>query len=136
MVSYLVILLCFLTLILIPLAIYLYTRWAVATPAAVVEDLRVGAAGKRSAELTRKRRWRALAIMLGSMLIAGLPGPLVGAVLLLVTSFSFSLVNVVVIVISAVAIVAAAIVVTLHYYDLRNRTQSREPDTEAQEAVV
>ncbi len=132
--TYVVIVACTVTLILIPVAIYLYSRWAVATPASVVEDMPVGAAGQRSADLTKGRRWRALAIMIGVVLIASVPGALVGALLLLLTSLTFSLVNVVVILITAVAIVCSAIAMALHFYDLRNRARSSTNEPRPQEA--
>jgi hypothetical protein len=121
--SYLAVGLCIVTVVLIPLAVYLIARWAVATPAAVLEDRRVGASGKRSGILTRKRKWRSLAIMIGISLIASVPGPLVGAILLLTTGLSFSMVNVVVLTVTAVFGVAASVSVALHYFDLKNRTE-------------
>lgn len=124
-VSYVVVLVCAATLILLPLAIYLASRWAVATPAAVIEDLGVPAAGKRSSELVAGRRWRALALTIGIALISSAPGALAGALLLLVTPFSFAVVNVIVLVVTAVAVVYASIAMTLHYYDLRNRTAGK-----------
>lgn len=127
-VTYVAIVACAITLIGIPVAIYLYARWAVATPAAAVEDLSVGAAGRRSADLTSTRRWRALAIMAGCSAIASLPGALVGALLLLLTPLSFSLVNVVVIVVTSFAIVCAAVAATLHLFDLRHRVSADAAD--------
>ena len=121
--TYVVIAACTVTLILIPVAVYLYSRWAVAAPSALIEDLPVGAAGQRSADLTKGRRWRALAIAGGSTVIAAVPGALTGALLLLLTPLSFSMVNVIVIVVTASAIVFAAIAMTLHYYDLRKRAE-------------
>lgn len=121
--SYVALALCVITVILIPLALYLIPRWAVATPAAVLEDRRVGAAGKRSAVLSRKRRWRALGIMVGGVLIAAVPGPFIGALLLLTTGLSFSVVNVIVIIVTAISSTAAAVSMALHFFDLRHRTQ-------------
>ena len=124
LVSYALVLLCIATVILIPLGIYLMSRWAVSTPAAVVEDLRVGQAGKRGAALTAGRRWRSLAILVAILLIVTVPGALAGGLLLLLTPLSFSLVNVVVLVVTALAFVFAAISMTLHFYDLKNRWAS------------
>lgn len=133
--SYVLVALCISTVILIPLGIYLIARWAVATPAAVIEDLRVGAAGKRGAALSAGRRWRALAITISIVLIASVPGALAGALLLLITPLSFAVVNVVVLVVTAVAVVFASIAMTLHYYDLRNRSAD-EDQPNLQEAAA
>jgi hypothetical protein len=129
-VNYVAIFVCAVTIVLIPLALYLYARWAVATPAAAVSDLGVAAAGRRSAELTRARRWRAIAIMAGCSAIASVPGGVVGAVLLLVTPLSYSLVNVVVIVITAFALVCAAISATLHLFGLQHRVAADAIESE------
>ena len=77
------------SLIMIPLAGWFLSVYAAAPAAAVVEDLPVRAAFRRSAELTKGHRWRTLVIQ--SMLMAiglALPG-LVGALLLLLTGWPF-----------------------------------------------
>ncbi len=132
-ISYVAIVACVLTIVLIPLAVYLYARWAVATPAAAVTGLGVGEAGRRSAQLTAKRRWRSLAIMAGCSAIASVPGAVVGALLLLATPLSFSLVNVVVLVVTAFAIVCAAVAATLHLFDLQHRATA---DADAAEEAL
>lgn len=134
--SYAVILLCFVTVVLIPLAIYLIARWAVASPAAVIEDLAVGPAGGRSSRLTKGLRWRSLAIVAGIGAIATAPGALVGGVLLLVTSLPFWVVNMVVIVTTAAAMVLAAIGTTLHFFDLRARVQACTTQPLAEESAL
>ena len=53
----------------------LATIWAVAIPAATIEQAGVGASLSRSAALTRERRWR----VFGAVLVAGLIALLVGA---------------------------------------------------------
>ena len=123
--TYVVIAACGLTIILVPVALYLVGRWSVATPAAVVEDLPAGAAGQRSADLVRGRWWRAFAIMVASGIIAVAPGALLGAVLLLLTGWSFPVVNTAVVCLTAVMVVYAAVAMTLHFYDLRARHADR-----------
>lgn len=122
--SYVVISVCAITVILVPVAIYLVGRWAVATPAAVVADLPPGAAGQRSADLIRGRWLRSFAIMLAIGLIAGVPGTVLGALLLLVTGWSFGVVNLLVVSLTAVMIIYAAVAMTLHFYDLRTRSEA------------
>ncbi|MFN8126526.1 MAG: hypothetical protein U0R64_08490 [Candidatus Nanopelagicales bacterium] len=84
----------------------------------------MGAAGRRSGALTKKRRWRSLAIIFGIMAVASLPGPLLGSILLLATGLSFSMVNVVVLVVTAITSCAAAVSMALLYFDLRHRASA------------
>ena len=77
------------SLILIPLAGWLLSVCAAAPAAAVVEELPVREAFRRSAELTRGHRWRTLIVQTHAPGIGlALPG-LVGALLLLLTGWPF-----------------------------------------------
>ena len=125
--TYVVVAACGLTIILVPVALYLVGRWSVATPAAVVENLPVGAAGQRSADLVRGRWWRAFAIMVAIGIIAVAPGALLGAILLLLTGWSFSVVNTAVVCLTAIMVVYGAVAVTLHFYDLCARHAQQMP---------
>jgi hypothetical protein len=57
-------------IILIVPAFYLMTIWAVAMPALLVEETEIGEAFRRSADLTRGRRWRVFGACMVSVLIA------------------------------------------------------------------
>ena len=120
-VTYWVIGLLALSVVLLPLAAYLLSRWAVATPVAVLDGSGVLAAGPRSAGLAVGRRWRALGIMIGTAVLVTAPGPVLGALLLLGTPLPFWAVNLVAIVVTSFALCLAGISMTLHYYDLRYR---------------
>lgn len=122
--SYVAILACAVTVLLLPLALYLIARWAVATPVAIDDDLPVGAAGRRSAELTAGRRWRALLVTLAGLLLATGTGSLAGAVLLLLTPLPFVAGNAVALAATAVAGTLLAISWTLHLRDLQVRAQA------------
>jgi hypothetical protein len=107
------------SLFLLPVALLLISFWAVAMPAAVIEDLGFVAAFRRSVLLTRGRRWRA--VFLSALLVwigFSLPG-LIGGLLLLVTGWPFWLTNIVSIVVSAVLLPLSAIGLTLQFYDFR-----------------
>ena len=103
----------------LPVALLLIAFFAVAMPAAVIEGLRVAPACRRSARLTKGRRWRA--VFLSALLVwigFSLPGAL-GGILLLITGWPFWMSNVVAIVAGAVLLPFAAIGLTLQYYDFR-----------------
>lgn len=127
LVSAVVIAVCTVTVLLLPVAVYLLGRWAVATPAAVVEDTGVGAAGRRSSRLIRGRWARSFTVMIAILVITAVPGALVGALLLLVTSLPFSIVNLVVVLVTAAAVTYAAVAATLLFFDLRERESADRP---------
>jgi hypothetical protein len=116
---------------LLPVALWLLSRWTVAMPATELEDQGVRAGLRRSAELTTGRRIRSM--LLGGFLVwlaFSLPSG-VGAVVLLLTGWPFWVTNLVSIVVAAVLVPASSIGLTLLYYDLRQRkTQPQdEPAT-------
>jgi len=103
----------------LPVALLLIAFFAVAMPAAVIEGLKVVPAYRRSARLTKGRRWRA--VFLSALLVwigFSLPGAL-GGILLLLTGWPFWMSNVVAIISGSVLMPFAAIGLTLQYYDFR-----------------
>ena len=109
------------SLVLLPVAGWLVARWAVAPVAAVVEDLPVRAAFRRSAELTSGHRWRALAVQVLLLSIGLALAGLVGALLLLVTSWPFWAIGLISVTLLALLLPVAFVGTSLHYYDLRGR---------------
>jgi hypothetical protein len=106
---------------LLPVALWLLSRWTVAMPATELEDQGVRAGLRRSGELTKGRRIRSM--LLGGFLVwlaFSLPSG-VGAVVLLLTGWPFWVTNLVSIVVAAVLVPASSIGLTLLYYDLRQR---------------
>jgi hypothetical protein len=104
----------------LPVALLLIAFWAVAMPAAAIEGLGVVAAFRRSARLTKGRRWRA--VFLSALLVwigFSLPGAL-GGILLLITGWPFWMSNVVAIVAGSVLLPFSAIGLTLQYSDFRH----------------
>jgi hypothetical protein len=110
-----------LTIIGLPVALWLLSRWAAAAPAAAFEGLSVGAALKRSDGLTEGHRWRTLALTMCLLLLGTSVAGVVGALLLLLTSASFAVVNLVTGVVLMVLISVAAAGLALQYLDLRQR---------------
>ena len=111
---------------LLPVALWLMSRWTVAMPATELEDQGARAGLRRSGELTKGRRIRSM--LLGGFLVwlaFSLPSG-VGAVVLLLTGWPFWVTNLVSIVVAAVLVPAASIGLTLLYYDLRQRQAERQ----------
>jgi hypothetical protein len=117
--TYLLITVLAASVLLLPVALWLAARWAAAGPAAMCEHLGVRASLRRSVELTRQRRLRTLALTGLFLLVALGTGPLLGALLLLLTNWSFTLLNGIVAVAYAVLLPWLGIALTLQFYDLR-----------------
>lgn len=104
------------------------TIWAVAIPAATIEQAGVGAALSRSAALTRERRWRVFGAMLVTMIIgvvvaliaASIAGVIAGAHSFLFTAVIWAL--------SAVSQAFSACVSATLYYFLRREKEGVEID--------
>jgi hypothetical protein len=115
------------SLVLLPVAGWLVSRWAVAPVAAVVEALPMREAFRRSAALTEGRRWRTLLLQVLLLVIGLVLAGLVGAVLLLVTSWPFWVTGLVSGILLALLLPVAFAGTTLQYYDLRGRAE--QPQT-------
>ena len=109
------------SVVLLPVAAFLVARWAVAPAAAVVEDLPVRAALRRSAELTSGYRWRALLVQALLAFVGLSLAGLVGALLLIVTSWPFWVTGLISIGLLAVLLPVAFAGMSLQFYDLRRR---------------
>ena len=115
---------------LLPVALFVLARWAVALPATELEDQGVRRGLRRSAQLTKGHRIRAM--LVGGFLVwlaFSLPDG-VGAVVLLLTGWPFFVTDVISVVVAAFLIPASSIGLTLLYYDLRSRETEPEPSTE------
>ncbi|MPY94253.1 MAG: hypothetical protein GEV08_14680 [Acidimicrobiia bacterium] len=113
------------TLVLLPVCLWLVARWALAAPACVVEGLGFRDGLRRSAELTRGRRWRVLGVAVVAIAVASVVGPAVGTVVLLTTAASILVVNVVSALVGLVTVPLAAAVLSLLYYDRRTAWEAR-----------
>lgn len=124
--GYLAITLLSRTVIALPIALWLLARWAVALPVAVVEELGVGNAFRRSTQLTKGRRFRALAVALGFYLLGFVLPELVGAVLVLLTNWPFLVSTIVTLVLKAILFPVSAVGLAMLFYDLRRRSVTAE----------
>jgi hypothetical protein len=101
------------------LSVWLLVRWAFLAQVVVLEAAPRGTALRRSARLVRGAWWRVGSMLLFVTIIALLLGPLVGTMLLFVSSASFNFINLISSVIYAVVLPYAAIASTYLYFDRR-----------------
>jgi len=111
------------SLVLIPIAVWLIVRWALIAPAIALEDLSAVEALRRSAHLVR-HDW----LKVGSLTIAGAAvalaaGPLVGALLILLTSAPLPALDVVAGIIYALTLPFVALTTAYVYFDTRVRDE-------------
>ena len=127
LVMYLLVGVCASTILLIPVALWLVSRWAVGSSAAIFENLNARAGLRRSAQLTAGHRWRTIATS-GLLFVIGVSvGPLIGGLLLLPTPLPFLVSNGIAAVVSALLIPVASVGVALQFLDLRRRHEVTEP---------
>jgi hypothetical protein len=117
--------------ILLPVAIWLGVRWSLLAPVVELEDRRAVPALRRSSELVR-RRWPRVASLVGvSAVLALVAGPLLGALLIVLTDAPLPLLNVVAGIVYGLAMPFVAIVTSYVYFDARTRHElepADEPD--------
>jgi hypothetical protein len=117
------------TFVLIPVAVWLAVRWALLAQAVEIEDRRAIEGLRRSAELVRGR-WMRVATLVGlSALLSLVAGPLIGALLIVVTSAPLALLNLVAGVIYALAMPYVTLVTAYVYFDARVRDELEPRDT-------
>ena len=116
------------TVFLIPVAIWLAVRWALVAPVVELEDLRPYPALRRSGALVRGR-WLRVASLVGvSAAIAIFAGPLLGAILIILTDAPFALLNIVAGVVYALAMPFVALVTAYVYFDARTQVELEPED--------
>ena len=109
------------TVFLIPVAIWLAVRWCLLAPAVELEDRNGLSALRRSGSLVRGRWIRTGSLVGVSAGIALAAGPLLGVVLIFLTSMPFALLNIVAGVVYALALPFVALVTAYVYFDARTR---------------
>jgi len=126
-----------LTVVGVPVAVWVLVRWSLFAQCVVLERLPWARALRRSHLLVRGHWLHVAWVTLVVVGVALLIGPLIGVVLLLVTPLSLAAVNVVSGIVYVLTIPYAAIATTYVYYDLRVREQTeREPLVLPAEAVL
>jgi hypothetical protein len=118
-----------LTVVLIPVAIYLLVRWSLLGVVAGLEDDPQPGVLRRSAVLTRRHWWRTFVVAVGVTGAAVLVGPLIGGVVLIATPASFGVVNLIAALVNVAALPFASVALTYLYFDLLDRADDRrDPD--------
>jgi hypothetical protein len=111
------------TIFLVPVAIWLAVRWSLLAPVVELEERRPLPSLRRSGALVRGR-WIKVGSLVGvSAALALLAGPLLGAILILLTDTPLALLNVVAGVVYALAMPFVAIVTSYVYFDARARLE-------------
>jgi hypothetical protein len=114
-----------LTLIGLPVAIWLTIRWSLLAQAVALDDASATGSLRRSGRLVRGEWWRTASLTVFVTGIALLLGPLVGTLLLFASNASFAVVNVASDLVYVVALPFAAIATTYLYFDLAARSAVR-----------
>jgi hypothetical protein len=117
------------------LAVWLAVRWVFFPQVLALEDVSALASLHRSARLVRDQWWRVASMLLFVTVIALLLGPLIGTLLLFVTSASFDFVNLISSVVYAVVLPFAAIAATYLYFDLCVAKQQEAETGEADDIL-
>ena len=136
--------LLFITIVLIPLVMWILVSWSMAIPVLLLERAGPLTSLRRSRALVRGNWWRLFAIFIVTYLLAGVissgVGALVGGVAALVPGLSADVRGGVLLTVLAVTSALTEpvfpIVVTLLYFDLRVRNEALDLDVLAQRAAA
>jgi hypothetical protein len=111
-------------LLLVP-GLILATMWAVAIPAATIENTGVGGSLSRSSALTRDRRWRVFGALIVTWLITIIIGAIIGGIggAILLTGVGPAVLKFAVWVVTAMTQAFTACVVATLYYFLRREKE-------------
>jgi hypothetical protein len=110
------------TVVLAPVAVWLAVRWSLLAPVAELESSAAGTL-RRSAELVRGRWLRVGSLVGVGVALAVVAGPLIGALLIILTDAPLALLNVVAGVVYALAMPFVALVTAYVYFDARVRDE-------------
>ncbi len=117
--------------LLLPVAIWLAVRWTLLAQVVELEERSAVGGLRRSSELVRGR-WLRVASLVGvGAVLALAAGPVLGALLILVTDAPLALLDLVAGVVYALAMPFVALVTSYVYFDARAHTEleaEREPD--------
>jgi hypothetical protein len=115
------------SLVLIPIAVWLAVRWALIAPAIELEGLSPFEALRRSGRLVRQKWLKVGSLTILGAAIALVAGPLLGALLILVTNAPLPIVDVVAGLVYAVTLPFVALTTAYVYFDMRVRDELAGP---------
>jgi len=119
------------SLILVPIAIWLTVRWALIVPAVELEDRSAIEALRRSGHLVRLEWLKVASLIVAGGALALAAGPLIGALLIFVTSMPLAFINVIAGVVYVVTMPFVALTTAYVYFDVSVRDElapERGPD--------
>ena len=116
------------TVVLSPVAVAAIVLFALFVPVIAFEGPSALASLRRSATLVRQRILKTAVLLATSILLAGAVGPLLGAILILVTGAPFPVANIVAGVTYAVLIPYVGLTMAYLYFDARIRAQMAHDD--------
>ena len=114
---------CLATVFLVPIAIWLAVRWALIAPVVELERRSARAALRRSARLVRLGWFKVATLAVVGAALAVIAGPLLGALLILVTSVPLAWLNLISGLVYVVAMPFVALATVYVYFDLRVRDE-------------
>ena len=114
--------------LLIPIAIWLAVRWALIVPVIELEGASAGRSLRRSARLVRQGWLKVGSIVVVGAALALAVGPLLGALLILVTSIPLAWLNVVSGLVYVVSMPFVSVATAYVYFDMRARDEAAEAE--------
>jgi hypothetical protein len=106
---------------LVPIAIWLVVRWALIVPAVELENLRAVPSLRRSSRLVRGEWLKVGSLTIVGAALALAAGPLIGALLIFVTSIPLAFINLIAGMVYVVTMPFVALATTYVYFDARVR---------------
>ena len=116
----------FSTIFLLPVGIVLAVRWALIAPVVVLEHASAASSLRRSGRLVRHEWFKVGSLAVLGAALALIAGPLVGAVLIVVTEIPLGWLNLIAGVVYGIALPFVAITTTYLYFDVRVRDEVAE----------
>ncbi len=113
----------FSTVFLLPVGIVLAVRWALIAPVVELEDASAASALRRSGRLVRHEWFKVGSLAVLGAALALIAGPLVGAVLIVLTEIPLGWLNLIAGVVYAIALPFVAITTTYLYFDVLVRDE-------------
>jgi hypothetical protein len=115
------------TVVGIPFAVYYFIRTSLFAQTCVLEDQSAIDSLRGSARLTRGHWWRTFGFTTLINVIAILSGPLLGVLILLLTSQSLTFIDITGSIVYTLVVPYAAIALTLYYFDLQISADRQTP---------
>jgi hypothetical protein len=134
--QFVLILLLVMTVVGIPIAVYYFIRTSLFAQTNVLEDENAIGSLRASVQLTRRHWWRTFGFTTLVNVIAIVSGPLVGVLILLLTSQSLTFIDITGSIVYTLVVPYAAIALTLYYFDLKMQPAAGRRNEPAQKVLI